>query len=491
MWTRARCSALILILLALAACSRRDSALTNSPAARYVESVNTVSGSFSVDGIFSYDKKPFNINPTQAYARIVKNQQDQNKNDALIVLVEKPLSRFALAVAENADAEAATAELSDVLQNRDARGVVFRVPMDRSGDTPVRPYFNGNDHDFGNLVLEIKSLSTDKVEGQIKSNASSQQADINFSVKLQPDIWTGGTFYEQPPTKLSPGQASGQLVINDKAVKLSHAYARLVELDLFDETKNVFKVWLTEQPVDEKVLSDDSANNLLAMKNNGNTYVFTYNTTGPADRSEANLWWVSQLAGDAKDESLQASSDVFDQIPGIERDYVRYDKDAIEARLFSAFPIHQEDRIYKVDLLFNAAMLPAAVSDGPVTANNGGSALPSDGGAPAKAYLTAIERMKSAKGFEDKLAVWLSVVPAANAEKIKRDLESLSPQQRQLFLEVFAPLDNLQLAGGFIKDNKATLRFTGTGREGQATEVINMHLEDGQWKIGRREIRED
>ena len=147
-------------------------------------------------------------------------------------------------------------------------------------------------------------------------------------------------------------------MIDGQAVKFNHAYARLVEFDLFDETKNVVKVWLTEKPVDEKVLFDDNANNLLAMKKSGNGYVFTYNTTGPADRSQPNLWWVSQLAEDANDASLQASSDVFDEIPGIERDYVRYDKDAIEGRLFSAFPIQEQDRIYKVDLLFNAAMLP-------------------------------------------------------------------------------------------------------------------------------------
>jgi hypothetical protein len=182
---------------------------------------------------------------------------------------------------------------------------------------------------------------------------------------------------------------------------------------------------------------------------------------------------------------------VFDEIPGIERDYARYNNDAIEGRLFSSFPIHENDRIYKVDLLFNAAMLPATVSNGPVTAANGGQALPADGGAPAKAYLTAIERMKSAKSFDDKMAVWLSVVPAADVEKIKRDLESLSREQRQLFIDVFAPLDGLQLAGGFIKDNRATLRFTGTGREARATEVVNMHLENGEWKIARREIREE
>ena len=484
---------LALIVFGFAACSsKRNAVVSNTPADRYLESVNTVSGNFTVEGIFNHDKKPYIVNVTQAYARVVKNPADQSKQEVLIMLLEKPISRFALAVAENSDAEAAADEMDEVLHNRDARGLVFRVPVGgSSSDTKVRPFFNGNDYDFGNLVLELKTNTADKVEGQIKTTAPSQQFDINFSVKMQPDVWTGGAFYQQPPTNLSAGQASGQLVIDGQAVKLNHAYARLVELDLFDETKNVFKVWLTEKPVDEKVLVDDSANNLLAMKKSGNGYVFTYNTTGPTDRSQPNLWWVSQIAEDTNDASLHASSDVFDEIAGVERDYVRYDKEAIEGRLFSAFPIHQEDRVYKVDLLFNAAMLPAVVSNGPVTAANGGTALPADGGAPGKAYLSAIERMKSARGFDEKAGVWLSVVPAADAEKIKRDLESLSPEQRQLFLDVFAPLDDLQLAAGFIKDNRATLRFTGTGREGKATEVVNMQLENGAWKIGRREIREE
>ena len=484
---------LILLLLTATACSsRRDAAAIPSPADRYVESVNTVSGSFTVDAIFNHDNKPYTFNFTQAYARVVKNPADQSKQDVLIMLLEKPLSRFALAVAENSDAEAGAEEMDEVLQNRDARGVVFRIPVGgSSSDVKVRPFFNGSDHDFGNLVLELKSNAADKVEGQIKSNVPSLQVDINFSVKVLPDVWTGGAFYQQPATKLSAGQASGQLVIDGQAVKFNHAYARLVELDLFDENKNVLKVWLTEKPVDEKVLVDDSANNLLAMKKSGNGYIFTYNTTGQTDRAQPHLWWVNQLAENTNDASLQASSDVFDEIPGIERDYTRYDKEAIEGRLFSAFPIQELDRIYKIDVLFNAAMLPPAVSNGPVTANNGGTALPADGGDPAKAYRSAIDRIQSAKSFDEKVAVWLSVAPAAEIPKIKRDLEALPPAQRQMFIDVFAPLEDLQLASGFIKENKATLRFTGTGREGKATEVVNMHLENGEWKIGRREIREE
>lgn len=72
-----------------------------------------------------------------------------------------------------------------------------------------------------------------------------------------------------PSTNLAAGQASGQLSIDDRSVKLSHAYARLIELDMFDETKNVFKVWLTDKPVDAKILLDEGSNDLLAMKQSG------------------------------------------------------------------------------------------------------------------------------------------------------------------------------------------------------------------------------
>ena len=85
----------------------------------------------------------------------------------------------------------------------------------------------------------------------------------------------------------------------------------------------------------------------------------------------------------------------------------------------------------------------------------------------------------------------MTLVTKDAAEKIKRDVPSLSEEQRKLFLEVFAPLENSQLKGGLIKDNKATLHFAGTSQGKKADEAVNMHLEDGQWKIGRREIRVD
>ena len=466
---------LILFVLIGAACSRKSAPGLTPPAPAsdaYVESVNTTSGTLTIDAQFNADKKPSVINFAQAYARVVTNLEDKNKKDVLVLLVEQPLPRTALSVIEGDDIASATMDFFAMLENRDARGVVLRVPSDRNpasadGQENIRTLFEGQNLDLGDLELELKSLTADKAEGRIKSNVESLQADINFAVQLRPDVWTGGAFYQQPSTKLSAGQASGQIAINDRIVNLNHAYARLIDYDLFDETQHVFRVWLSEKPVDERTLEDERA-----LQQSGNV-ILSYTTTGPADRSQ-----LSVLSGSR-----------FDSVPDVERDYVRHSKDAIEGRIYSVFLVEVRDRGYKPDLLFNAAMLSPTGTDGPVTASEGGEALPADGGDPAKAYLAAMERMKGVKNFDEGISIWLSLVTKDAAERIKQDVQSLTAEQRQLLIDVFAPLDNPQLTGGLITDNKATLRFSGTSKGDKAEEAVNMHLEDGQWKIGRREIR--
>ena len=487
---RITCLSLIL-LLCLSCSSKRNggNALPTSTHDRYAESVNTVSGSFSVDVILTEDKKPSTISPTQAYARVVKSTSDQSKNDVFVILVEKPLSRSALAVAENVDAQIVERDLAEVLENRDARGVAFRLPMDQQGANPeVRGYFSGNEYQLGSLTVQINSQSADKIEGQVKSGVAPQQGEVSFSVKLLPGLWSGGEYYQQPPTNLALGQASGQIEFDGVTIKLNHAYARLVDLDMFDETRNVFKIWLTGKPVDANALQNDSATELLAMKQSGNSLVLSYTTAGPTDRDDPIAWLVAGVREGMHNEQL---SEVFARTPGIERDYVRCDKDAIEGRLYTPFQVSNASHLYKAELLFNATMLPPTAMDGPVTASTGGTAMPADGGEPAKAYLAAGERLRAASDGEKKYAVWLSVLPSAEAEKFKRDVDKLGPAARGALVDIFAPLDDLRLIGGFIQGNKATLRFTGTGREGKATEAVNMHLENGQWKIGRREIREE
>ena len=487
-----RITCLSLILLLCLSCSSKrggSNAVPTSTPDRYAESVNAVSGSFSVDASLSDDKKAFTISPTQAYARVIRNAEDQSKSDAFIILVEKPLSRSALGVAENDDAQEVERDLAEVLQNRDARGLAFRLPLGQQEANPdVRAYFGGHDAHLGNLTVQISSQTADKIEGQVKSDVASQQSSVSFSVKLMPDLWSGGTYYQQPPTNLQPGQASGQVVFDGVTIKLNHAYARLIDYDMFDETRNVFKVWFTEKPVDANVLQNDTPTELLAMKQSGNSLVLTYTTAGPTDRDDPNAWLVADVR-EGMDPEQQ--SGVFARTPGMEREYVRCDREAIEGRLYTPLEVSAVRHVYKAELLFNAMMLPPTAMDGPVTASTGGTALPADGGEPGKAYLAAVERMKAAKDVDQKLVVWLSLVPGAKAEKIKRDLDKLTPEARGLLTEVFAPLDDARLVGGFIQGNQATLRLSGTGRDGKATEAVNLHLENGQWKLGRREIRED
>jgi hypothetical protein len=97
--------------------------------------------------------------------------------------------------------------------------------------------------------------------------------------------------------------------------------------------------------------------------------------------------------------------------------------------------------------------------------------------------------MKGVKNIDEGLSTWSGLVTKDAAERIKKDVQSLTGEQRQVLVDVFAPLENPKLTGGLIKDNKATLRFSGASKGQRAEEVVNMHLEDGQWKIGRREIR--
>ena len=476
MWKRLGGAGLILLISICAACSRKTApGLTppTPPSDLYVESVNTASGSLTIPAELN-DDKPAAINFSQAYARVVTNPDDEKKKDVLVVLLEQPLSRTSLSVIEDDDAGSATMDFFEMLRNRDARGVVLRVPSDLkpSGDERqeiLRTLFNGSDLDLGNLELELKSLTADKAEGRIKSNVDSLKADINFAVQLKPDVWTGGAFYVQPPTKLSAGQASGQVEIDDRVVKLNHAYARLVGFDLFDESKNVFDVWLSEKPLDTTKIEQ------AGFPPDSNNVVLRYQTTGPADRGDVTASPGTRI----------------DFLPNIERDYVRHGKDGIEGRLFSVFILEARGREFKLDVLFNAQMLPATATDGPVSESEGGERLPVDGGDPAKAYLASMQRMKGVKNFDEGLAAWMTLVTKDAAEKIKRDVPSLSEEQRKLFLEVFAPLENSQLKGGLIKDNKATLHFAGTSQGKKADEAVNMHLEDGQWKIGRREIRVD
>jgi len=524
MLKRKTVSFVLMAALTSLGCSQTRQPAVGAPAAppiRDVESVNTVTGSFTVAAVFNRnDKSPITVNLTQAYARLVKNRKDETKQDVVILLTEKPLARRAIAAVEATSAEDGANNLKVVLKNREARGIQLRLAVDRKaaaelkekiekrqneggsssddeddrkrGDSPLTTYYNGDDHDFLPFELEIKSFSPDTVQGHIKVFGSTEsKADINFTVKLQPDGWTGGVFYRQPPTKLEPGRASGQIEINGKSIKLNYVYARLLDYDFFDEGNNTLKLWFTEQPVEEAALGEDSPKNFLAMKRGGNGVVLLYHTTPASDPSESEVWRVAQISDKTTNFSLLDFRDLKGTIPGTESDYAKFDDRTIEGRLYTVGSIERFEHTYKIEVLFNAAIVQPNAANAPVTTRNGGQPLPADGGAPGKAYLQALEKMRGTKNFAEMLEVWQSIATAEIAAKMKSEFAAVPAEQQDFIFRNFRPPDNPRIVSGLIKDNKATLRIAGTNGVNKYSEVVNMHLENGQWKVGQRKGAEE
>jgi hypothetical protein len=78
-----------------------------------------------------------------------------------------------------------------------------------------------------------------------------------------------------------------------------------------------------------------------------------------------------------------------------------------------------------------------------------------------------------------------SMKPTAGAVQMNKELEeALSTMLRKAYV-----IDNPQVEGGFIRDDKATLWIKGTQEGVKVTKRLNMHLENGRWKMGKGEIR--
>lgn len=519
MLKRKTISFVLVTTLASVGCSQTRQPAVGAPTpppTRDVESVNTVTGSFTAAAIFNRnDNSPVTVKLTQAYARFVKNRKDETKQDVVILLTEIPLARRAIAAVEAANAEDGAKNLRVVLKNRDVRGIQLRLAVDRKaaaevkeriekrhnegeyssdddeerkrGDSSVTTYYNGDEKTFLPFELEIKSFSPDTVQGHIKVfGTTGSEADINFTVKLQPDGWTGGVFYRQPPTKLEPGRASGQIEIDGKSIKLNYVYARLLDYDFFDEGNNTLKLWFTEQPVEEAALGEDTPKNFVAMKRGRNGFVLLYSTTPARDPGESVVWRVEQISDQTTNFSLLDLRDLKDSIPGTESDYAKFDDQTIEGRLYTTSPVERFEHTYKIDVLFNATIVQPNAANAPVTTRNGGQPLPADGGAPGKAYLQALEKMRGTKNFAEMVEVWQSIATAEIAAKMKSEFAALPAEQQDFIFRNLRPPDNPRLVSGLIKDNKATLRIAGSNGVTKYSEVVNMHLENGVWKVGQR-----
>lgn len=496
--------ALVFVNLGCAKTPKPTAIATEQPTPRNeAESINSVEGNFTVTGFFAKDKPPEAVTLTQAYARRVKNAEDQSKQDILILLTEKAVPWKVLTEAD--DEKGSISSFQSKLENRGVRGIQLRFPAEKKAasgeenqdaeseaenDFDSVVYFNGP---IQTNILEFKPavFTDDAVHGNITARGDWEgKFNINFKVSLRPQGWTGGVFYAQPPTNLAAGAASGQIVVDGKATKLNHVYARQQGHDMFDEKESRVKLFFTEKPVSEDALGE-SMEHLQRMKEAGNSYVMVYQLTANEQSDFPEIWAVGQLSSTHTDVTLANRRDLEDTITNTDIDLSKFDDSTIDGRIYTTGPNKKFDHTYELDLSFNAQLSKPDEKDAPITANNG-QPLPADGGAPGQAYLAfvkAVEGTTNLKELAQVLESSLSALPLAEA---KKSLATIPASEEKATFELFKLVlitKDARIEGGFVSGDKATLSVTGMDGGEKAKARINMHLENGQWKVGASSTR--
>jgi hypothetical protein len=255
--------------------------------------------------------------------------------------------------------------------------------------------------------------------------------------------------------------AEGNLIIDDKTYKLNHAYATM-ESDPFNENEYKIRVLLSEQPLGQDILEDHTA--LMNLQKDPKNHGLEIDIDEQRKVTWIGLWGLAQVSG---------SEYPFEPVVFNER--------MIEGRLFTAKAETVFDKKWQFDAKFKSSVR-VDPNTSFVTASTG-KPLAADGGEPGKAYLdyqTAIRSAKSS-GELDKFY----------SKPLLKD-RTADPELKELAweMEKESVLQDIKIAGGFIDGEKATLSIEGK-REGEPNlrGKVNLHLEEGQWKIGAQAFR--
>jgi hypothetical protein len=469
--------------------TNRRAANPRQPAAAAVERTtpNSVNGSFTLEGKM--------VKVSHAYARLVKNEHDKTKQDVLILFTEKPIPRKFLA-----DSEAAEADLM-TLYDRSKKGLVrgFHLRIDpEKRINSFRIYSGGQPFSLGGgdfkPVAFTRSLVQGSVSKQDKFFDEPYGFEGTFKVAVRGTDWTG-EFLIVAPTNLDLGKASGQLVVDGKAIKLNYVYAR-TDYNFFDEKKNNTLLLFTETPVADVSVEAVGVTGLQKIKEAGNRYVVKYEITNEEGAmTTADIWEVGALSDDS---SAMSATTIFRP----EIDLLKNNDTVVEGRLYTAVPVKWFDHTYELNVAFHAPVKGDA-EKAPVTAKNGVK-LPVGGGAPGAAYMKftkALEAAKTARELVSVMQVSLTaslieeMQPSPNAGPVPKELEEFAFQLLKAQV-----IERAQVTGGFISGDKATIAVVGmqkplgadkTAKSEKILARFNMHLENGQWKRGFGSIKMD
>jgi len=449
----------------------------------------------TVDGSFTFNDETAKV--SHAYARLVKNEKDDHKQDVMIVFTDRPAPWRVI------DQNGSDSEIEKKAREGELKGFSIRVAEDKTVSFTIYSYQHGNTaaypSDFSeefppakaefkpvsftpNLVQGNVSVKSEKpVDDEKAEYAPKYEFAATFTVSLKPDKWTG-VFYKPPPSTLEPGRANGQLVVDGKVMKLNHAYAVQSGRDLFEETKVTFIA--TEKPLAPEALKDAGLQDLLrAAHQAGNSHVISEDFTTREAPRDPLVWRL-------KDPQNPDSWD-YDH-PSAEVELSQLDAKAIDGKIYTKKPYEWFDHTYEMNVSFNAPVVTSGDPiDGPVTASNG-KPLPAGGGAPGTAYLTFVQAVPSVNSLKE-LAQLLEASQSTRVfGETKKSLASVPADKEKEALGVLKSILTIKDArvdGGFWTSDKATLWITGTDEGKKASARVNMHLENNRWKVGAGSTR--
>jgi hypothetical protein len=450
----------------------------------------------SVEGTLTVNGDVFRI--THAYARRVESDQDKSKQDVLIVFTDRAVARQVF-------------EGSSILHfgfgkkatNDELRGFEVRITereetsedgkVDHKKSISIQIYhpslssFGFYPGGFASNV-ETVSVSQDVAQGKVSGKSDSKYNDfkyeVTFKVALRPDEWSG-IIYKQPPTNLPLGTARGQVLIDGKPVKLNHVYAvqQASSDDLWGDAEMSVRLFFTEKPVPdpEAALAEKNREKFQRLKQAGHNYVMHLDVTSQTSSSDPLIRELEKPDDDSSGLVVAETNLLL----------TKFDKETIDGRIFNDGALIKSERASTLDVSFNAGIIKSDPVDGPVTAGNG-QPLPAGGGAPGAAYLDFIKAMAATKNFKEMKVLLTASRSATLAAEVNRSLAEVPAEREQETFRVYKSvltIENAQVEGGFVSGNKATLWVTGTEDGKKVTARFNMHLENGQWKVGTGSMR--
>jgi hypothetical protein len=316
-----------------------------------------------------------------------------------------------------------------------------------------------------------RSNSSTSTEGRIATNEEGDffgkrfSVDVKFKVDGTPaEKWSGSPILETKATGLPLGRADGWIERLGKRTELTHAVA-LEKTDLFGEGGDR-SLLLTNQPVPDQMLAAPRgverelqktgiAVLRVRMSNSGEIESITAPTDdGQAMTFSSNQWELELSSAPAKE---------------------------LDGSMASPGKTNSDSEHPSFQIRFHAGIKmvgPAA----PVTAESG-IPLPKDGGEPGKSYRGFIQALKTAKAIEDLLPLRVAALAG--------ELTAMPAEQRRAmlgFLQAQARTP-LEIVGGFANETQATLWLAGSQDGERMAGRLNVHHENGAWKLGAESYR--